>query len=305
MNEGKYFVENCFSRRAVLRRIQRKKRLRRLKLAIVLCVLIALACLLLGNHLAGVSVQRIVFEGQAHYTEGELAACLPVSLGDRMYAMSEDALAQTLRSELPYLSDVQISTSLDGTLTVSVRERSACWALAVQDGYALLDGELIALETVDNPGDLCVVLAQGLPPHTPGQALDQTAAALEAQARAERAAAKEAGLNVSDFVIPDYSTPVALLQQRLQQLTQAFAEAPEDSVPARIRLTDRYDLVLWLRDGTQISLGNDSDLPTKYQKAMEAIAAYRQRYPQLPPQTEILVEVSDLSHIRISQITAN
>ena len=305
MDEGKYLVEHCFSRRAVHRRIRRKKRLRRLKLAIALCVLIALACLWLGARLANVSVRRIVFEGQAHYTEGELADHLPLGLGDLMYATSEEELAQALLAEFPYLSDVQISCSLDGTLTVSVRERSAHWALAVQDGYVLLDEGLIALERVDSPADFCVVLAQGLPPYTPGQALEQTAAALEAQARAERAEAKAAGQDVSDFVIPDYSTPVALLQQRLQQLTQAFAEEQGDSTPARIQLTDRYDLVLWLRDGTQISLGNDSDLPTKYQKAREAIAAYRQRYPQLPPQTEILVEVSDLSHIRISQITAN
>jgi hypothetical protein len=161
------------------------------------------------------------------------------------------------------------------------------------------------LEFVSGIPEVCVVVAEGLPLAVPGERLAMTAAALEARAKEQRAEAKAAGEDVSNFVIPDYSGPVAVLTTRLEELAAAYASIDERQAPMRLDMSNRFALALWLRDGTRIDLDNSTHLKNKYASAMQAIARYLERHPEYDGQGEIRVDVSDLSSVLVSYKTIN
>ena len=306
MDEKTYLYDSCFSRKAAHRRRRRRKKPRRLRFAIVFCLLIVGLCLGVGGWLETIHIEHIVFEGQARYTEETLAGQLAIHEGDRMYAIDREEAAKTLLDACPYLATVELLPSPKGVLTVRMSEREARWALGVADGgYAILDVELTVLELAAAAQGSCVVLADGLPQAVIGESLPQTAHRLEEEAREARARAKEAGVDVSDFVIPDYSNPVAVLKTRLQELSEAYADADAKRAPLRLDMTDRFSLVLWLNDGTRIHLGGSGELLAKYRGAADAIERYRQRHPEIGDMAGILVDVSDLSRISITKKEAN
>ncbi|MBQ7319033.1 MAG: FtsQ-type POTRA domain-containing protein [Clostridia bacterium] len=306
MDERSYLYDSCFSRKAAHRRRRRRKKLRRLRFAIAFCLLIVGLCLGVGSWLETVTVEHILFEGQAHYTEEALAGQLAIHEGDRMYAIDREQAAKALLDACPYLATAEIAPTLKGVLTVRVSERVARWALGVADGgYAILDAELTVLELAAAAQGNCVVLADGLPQVVVGESLPQTAHRLEEEAREARARAKEAGVDVSDFVIPNYSDPVAVLETRLQELTEAYADADAKRAPLRLDMTDRFSLELWLNDGTRIHLGGSGELVAKYRGATDALERYRQRHPEIGGMAGILVDVSDLSRISITKKEAN
>lgn len=70
-------------------------------------------------------VNRIVVEGNSHYTTEEIVAASGVSQGDNLMLTGQSTVAVRLKNALPYISSVSIRKSLPDTLVISVSESGA------------------------------------------------------------------------------------------------------------------------------------------------------------------------------------
>lgn len=158
---------------------QRKKKPRRRRargsfgpflrlLSIVLTAVVIVAALTLFFKVEQISVQ-----GNDRYSADEIIAACGVISGDNLVLLDKYSIAQTLYTDLPYITDVRITRSFPDTLKISVEETHA--ALAIESGGAwwLLSEAGKVLEQVEEAEakeHLLLIGMTALPP-SPGSPL--------------------------------------------------------------------------------------------------------------------------------------
>lgn len=99
-------------------------------------------------------VDKILVTGGGRYQADEIAAATGVERGDNLILLDKRAIAQRIRSQMPYISDVRINQQFPSTLLIEVLETQAsayirgaggCWLLSI-DGRL---GRLKVVELVD------------------------------------------------------------------------------------------------------------------------------------------------------------
>ena len=259
-----------------------------LRRAMVLCFSLALACILTVPILSSLTVKSIAIEGEGYYTEEELLSQLGVSVGDELLKYSEQTLAGTLRS-LPYILQAEVTRSLGGHITVTVKERVAVFALLDGEGTAiLLDDTLYALEICSaDRTDVCGVKIT-LPPI---EVKDEVQDTLVWQ---------EQILSVGDTV---QGSSKALSQWKtLSHLLDTVTP------PAPVQLLDLRDpmkVSMTLQDGTRIDLGECQEPNKQIERAFLALEAYRKANPEISADAPLWVDAADFSRIGIRLLPQN
>lgn len=82
-------------------------------------------------------VDNVIVTGQQRYTDAEVVAATGVELGDNLYLMDKNRVAENILNQLPYVETIRISRKLPDTLLVEVVECGRPMAM-VQDGYTWL-----------------------------------------------------------------------------------------------------------------------------------------------------------------------
>ena len=110
-------------------------------------------------------VSRIEVTGGNRYQKEEIIAATGVETGDNLILMDKRAIAQRIRSQLPYITDVRINQLFPDTLVVEVVETRAAACIQGAGGYWLLSvdqrlGRLKVVELVDETaaGDYLPIL---------------------------------------------------------------------------------------------------------------------------------------------------
>ena len=98
---------------------------------LVICAVIIVALTLFFR------VGNVVVTGQQRYTAEEIAAATGVEIGDNLYLMDKNSIADALLEQLPYIETLRISRKLPDTLMVEVQECGRPMAV-VQEGSTWL-----------------------------------------------------------------------------------------------------------------------------------------------------------------------
>jgi len=112
---------------------RRRKRRRRGILGKLVSFVVILIAVLVG---ATVFFRASVIEvsGGSHYTEEELVEASGVETGDRLLFVNESKIRNSIKSRLPYVSDVSVSVQLPSTMKITIEENSVV-------AYISSDGE--------------------------------------------------------------------------------------------------------------------------------------------------------------------
>lgn len=83
-------------------------------------------------------ITDIVVVGNNLYTDEEVVEASGLALGDNLLAVSRGTVAGRIQASLPYVEDVQVGRALPGTVTVTVRESDAVYAVYAANGTVWL-----------------------------------------------------------------------------------------------------------------------------------------------------------------------
>ncbi len=301
---AKDIAEKTLSRQASEKRLERHRRLTLLRVGVLVCFFLALLLFLACLQIGRIPVRKITFEGNVHYDSAQLQTALGVRVGDPLYGFDTEMIADALLSACPYLKSAEISVSLSGEVCVHVDERVALWGLlcegetAPSDGkYLLLDEQMLALEYTDSADHVCTVSYGGLALPGVGQTLD----AVAKRAQKEYEAWLDEQKDEPNEKPPAYALRAEYLTDKLVSLASCYDDMTASDAPASLDLTDEYECVLTLRDGTVCLLGAAENIPELLSRAFLALSKYRAQQGQMTEDTTLTVDVSDPLRVLITQ----
>ena len=158
-------------------------------LSVVLTAVVIVAALTLFFKVEQISVQ-----GNARYSADEIIAACGVMSGDNLVLLDKYSVAQTLYTDLPYITDVRITRSFPDTLKITVEETHASLAIESGGAWWLLSDAGKVLEQVDEAeaqNHLLLIGMTALPPSA-GSPVELTA---DNRLSTERLLELVAGLN--------------------------------------------------------------------------------------------------------------
>ena len=96
-------------------------------------------------------VNNVAVSGQSKYSADEIIAVTGVQQGDNLLLLPRTKMAQKLRGELPYISQVNIRWSLPDTLLITVTECVPAAVIQGGEGWWVIDATGKILEQIAAP----------------------------------------------------------------------------------------------------------------------------------------------------------
>lgn len=218
--------------------------------AMLLCAIVAIATALSVPLLSLLRVQGVYAVGASHYDEQDILDMAEIAVGDELLLTTPQEIEQRLLQNMPYLATVSVERTLRGQVTILVTERAPYLVLEMGEGQAaLLDehmkileiGQADALDTT-----LCQVAFDLFPqdneqPMTPGSTYQGNPGAIG----------------------------------KVTEVLDAARSLCPDAPPARLDMSDPYNVALTLSDGTVIAMHECTAPERQLRTAMGAIRTYR------------------------------
>lgn len=83
-------------------------------------------------------ITDIVVEGNDLYTDEEVVAASGIAPGDNLLSVSRGSVAGRIQASLPYVENVQVGRALPGTVTITIQESDAVYAVYAANGTVWL-----------------------------------------------------------------------------------------------------------------------------------------------------------------------
>lgn len=220
------------AKRDMMRR-KRKRRAARIltffSIAVLLALLVFLALVFVFP------VQNIQVSGNQTYTAEEVSAACGVDTGDKLLLLNTKKIEQTLEKELPYIRYAQVKTVLPGTLSITVEEAQAGFAVdRGDDTYTLLDDDFKVLEQQATaiPDGAYLISGVTLSQDTPGEIVAFDGELIDRSVAILANAVLENDLSeVTEIIVQDANNFILLYDGRIQML---FGEVHEDTIDYKI-----------------------------------------------------------------------
>lgn len=236
---GKYPQNTPEARKAA--RMKRRRRLRLMRAAIMLTVILVLGLVVAlvvlramgiaaskrGETTTFLAVKAIEVEGDSRYTDEQILQESGLYVGQSLLAVNKVQAHQRLMQAFPYLDWVEIGNSSFDTVRIQVRETAVLGAVEASDGWLVLGANNHALERL---------AADGVP---------------EGMLRIRGAAT--VGEAIGD----------PLLDERSLRVTTTIIDAAATNKLEGITgidLTEKTNIRLWWKDRIEVVLGNESNL---------------------------------------------
>ncbi len=218
--------------------------------AMLLCAMLAIATAVSVPLLSLLRVQGVYAVGASHYDEQSILDMAGIAVGDELLSTTPQEIEQRLLQHMPYLATVRVERTLRGQVTILVTERVPYLVLEMGQGQAaLLDKHMRILDigrtdTMDQ--SLCQAVFALFPqgteqPMTPGST---------------------------------YQGNPKAIGKVIEILDTALSLSP-DAPPTRLDMSDPYDVMLTLADGTVIAMHECTAPKRQLRTAMDAIRTYR------------------------------
>lgn len=221
---------------------QRKKRRRHGRYIIhyTLLILLVLGVGLALSMTVFFQIKSIQVEGDSPYTQEELVAASGIQLQDNLWRVQQDEVEQNIKSQFPYISQVELRRVLPDKLVLQVTAETPALALQGESSYTLLnaDGKILEKNTYQVPDGAWRVVGLNDEGKQPGETLD-------GEDQAEK-------LNM-----------LHLLQEAVAQTGFTGIEL--------VDLSDRLNLCFYYGDRFLVQLGSESNLVNKLRLLQEVL----------------------------------
>ena len=147
-------------------RIQKLKRKRRFRLAIVITAFTLLICMIICPIVlfAAFRVRTFTVDGTSPYTQEEIIEASGIKLGKSLLFADTDEASASIEKTLPYTKNVKITRKLPSGIIIRFEETSKAFAIRTANGfYALTNSDLKVLELAAQPPE-GVALIEGAVP---------------------------------------------------------------------------------------------------------------------------------------------
>ncbi len=94
------------------------------------------------------NVKSIKISGNEKYTDEEINALVPISVGDNMFSFDADKIEAEIQRVLPYVGKVEVKRDLPNTIEVKITEEKAFFATEMAGDTYLVSSGLKVLERV-------------------------------------------------------------------------------------------------------------------------------------------------------------
>lgn len=125
-----------------------------MKLISALLVIVMLALTLIGIVSfvrSFMKVSRFEVLGDSPYDERDIITASGIRYGDKLYDIDVEGAIEKIKTNCPYIEDVEIDSKFPNKVEISVSRYSASWYIEIFGDYYALDSELRVLEeTTDN-----------------------------------------------------------------------------------------------------------------------------------------------------------
>lgn len=135
-----YIARSANGRRHRKRRKQKQSFFNTLFLIVLCIVLVLLVCATLFR------VEEILIEGESRYDPSKIKAASGIMYGDNIYSIDKNMVIRNIEKEFNYIEDVEIKTSLFGTVVIAVKETRPSYAIENGSTYILLSSGLKIIE---------------------------------------------------------------------------------------------------------------------------------------------------------------
>ena len=248
------------------RHIIKPDRRRPVRLAILLMLLLALCATLILFLSPLMKVTAIEAQDGIRYSKETILENAGISVGDPLLGFDSAQVERTLMDKLPLLASVKVGKSLDGTVSITVREEGVLYYTEHYRNYYLISAETLRVVSVTSYAQECLQVGAiyvGLP--------------------------EEARLHVGDTLTFDYlpyppenaDSEASTFEVDTAEPEQAFSyvtdtlRAVMDSSIGRyvtgVELGDRYNLWFVLQGRILVRLGTTDELPRKLSQSMEVL----------------------------------
>lgn len=213
------------------RRPPMKKGLRRLLMLGTILAMLAVTCLLAISLLFKIS--EVTVTGDLVYQPQDILNLCDYQIGDNLFFVTTADRVKKLKSQLPYIADVDIRRHIPGTLEIHITGTQIACCIYTEGQWLYVSGEGKILEIQAEPRE-GVMRIEGLSPQPPK---------IGARVQLEDEGIEEA-----------YSQILAKIVE-----LGAWGEF------TRLDITDPYNITLWYQDRVECKLGNGAELDYKVQ----------------------------------------
>lgn len=179
-----------------------------------------------------------------YYSAEEIIEASGIELGDNLLTLNKAAVAARVKTELPYVSQVQVKRSFPNTVTLLITEFEITYAICDETGHWwLINCEGRVLEAADEQTAKEHLTVQGMTIKTP-----------ELGAMIAPAGAADAD-----------QTELAAKKTALLQVLQALEDSSEIAKKVTtVDMSASYDIILWYGTQYEIHLGTTEELAYKF-----------------------------------------
>lgn len=207
---------------------QRRRRKRTLRILAIspLIALVFVAALSLLTR-----INTVVVRNSTVYSSVEVSKHFPFSVGDSLFTVDRNKLAEEIAVSCPYVKSAQVKYKLPSDLEIVLTPAEVAFALRTETEVLLIDRDFKVLEVVDRiPDDVLAVDGMDVISYTVGYPLDE-----------------------------NENIQVSIVRELIAELT----ERGLDKHTSKIDLSKKYNLSLQLYDVISVHLGNSQDFDSK------------------------------------------
>lgn len=213
------------------RRPPMKKGLRRLLMLGTLLAMLAVTCLLAISLLFKIS--EITVTGDLVYQTQDILNLCDYQIGDNLFFVTTADRVKKLKSQLPYIADVDIRRHIPGTLEIHITGTQIACSIYTEGQWLYVSGEGKILEIQADPRE-GVMRIEGLSPKNP-----QVGARVQLEDKG--------------------------IEEAYSQILAKIVELGAWGEFTRLDITDPYNITLWYQDRVECKLGNGAELDYKVQ----------------------------------------
>lgn len=142
---------------------QRKIRRRRLKIAFVFFLIIALITLAIMCFTVFFPIKRISVSGSEIYSKNEIIKASKLTTDDNFFLASEDEIQENIRKSLPYVDTVKLKRVLPDAVILTVTDARE-YAYFTADGkyYILSESGYVLKEQTEAPQNVFEIVSSGI-----------------------------------------------------------------------------------------------------------------------------------------------
>ena len=211
-----------------------------------------------GQELSEQELADVILDAaNRYYSTEEIIAASGVEIGDNLLTVNKAAVAASIKTALPYVSDVQIKRGFPSSLTILVTEFEITYGICDENGsWWLINREGRVLDPADEQEAKQHLIVEGMRIAAPqvGQIIEP------------------AGVDGADL------TELSAKKNAVIQLLQTLEDSSEIAKHiVTVDVSASYDLILWYGTQYEIRLGTAEELPYKFAYLQGVLEQFREQ----------------------------